>query len=324
MMNCAIRDGGGRREMQHDVESIGTRFGQPAEAVRARHDAPPTACGGNGLIRGGAFFLTVLAGLLLLALPGGVQAREAQDRDFPPLVDPARPSQAAPSGVPSSAPPADTPRGIPEEQPEEPYRLGVGDELAVSVLSQPTLSGIVKVRPDGAITTPGAGMVHALGRTPEEVGDEIERKLGAILRHPHVDLQVTNFGEQRIFVMGEIVAPGDKPYYKGISALQAVAQCGGVASTGQAGSVLVMRRVGAAEMELHRLDLRPALKGEGPAKDLVLRPYDIVFVPRSFIADVNLFVDQFIKPMITPFTLYLEGWKAFNIGSENVRVTVSP
>lgn len=264
----------------------------------------------------------VMLGLGLM-VASAASASVGEDRDFPPLIDPSRPA-SGPAVAPAPAVPPMTPPPASADRSGESYRLGVGDELMVSVLSQPTLSGMVKVRPDGAITTPGAGMVHAVGRTPEEVGEEIERKLGSLLRYPHVDLQVTNFGEQRIFVMGEVVTPGDKPFYKGISALQAVAQSGGVASTGQAGSVLVLRRVAEKEVELHRLDLRPALKGEGPGDDVVLRPYDIVYVPRSFIADANLFMEQVIKPMITPFTLYLEGWKAFNIGSEDVRVTVSP
>ena len=40
--------------------------------------------------------------------------------------------------------------------------------------------------------------------------------------------------------------------------------------------------------------------------DVPLRPYDVVFVPRSKVADVNLFVEQFIRnnlPVIPSFAI---------------------
>lgn len=267
-------------------------------------------------------------GLSLLFAPFAPAAAAGDDpKDFPPLQAPGRPAPAAPSAPPETTPetPAPTPAPTPAGGDElEAYRLGVGDEVEVAVLAQPTLSGIVKVRPDGALTTPGAGTIHALGRTPEEVGREIEEKLASILRHPHVDLVVTNFGEQRVFVMGEVNQPGDKPFYKGVTALQAIAQCGGVLPTGKHGSVLVLRRTGSEEMELHRLDLSGALEGEGVGQDLRLRPYDIVYVPKTFIAGLNDFVDQYFRRMVPPFTLYLEGWKAFNVGSSSIRYVATP
>jgi protein involved in polysaccharide export with SLBB domain len=211
--------------------------------------------------------------------------------------------------------------GTIEAEPEA-YLLGVGDDVQVSVLSAPELSGLAKVRPDGAITIRGAGMIHALGRTPEDVGREAEEKLGGILRHARVDLSVLSFGEQRVFVMGEVEQPGDKPYYKGMSALQAVAAAGGLSNTGQSKSVLVLRRTGSDAAEVRRLDLGLSLKGEsGP--DVVLHPYDIVFVPRTFIARANIAVDQYVRQMIAPLTLYLEGWRALAIATGKVKLVAT-
>jgi protein involved in polysaccharide export with SLBB domain len=262
---------------------------------------------------GPALLLCVLFSWLVPA----ALAAGADDRDFPPLVDPNRPAaveRAVPVEPGTVAPP-------PAESASEPapYRLGVGDEIRINVLTAPELSGVVKVRPDGAISTPGAGMVHALGRSPEEVGRELETKLGELLRHPRVDVVVTNFGEQRVFVLGEVPAPGDKPYYKGMSALQAIAAAGGVNATGKAQSVLVIRRTGTDAAEVHRLDLAASLKG-ATGQDMAIYPFDIVYVPRTFIAGVDLVIDQYIRQLIPPFTLYMEGWKAFNIGTDKVRV----
>ncbi|MDM7914285.1 MAG: hypothetical protein QUU85_03335, partial [Candidatus Eisenbacteria bacterium] len=149
-------------------------------------------------------------------------------------------------------------------------------------------------------------------------GDVYKRQL---LRHPYVDLMVTQYGDQVVFVMGEVEFPGEKPFYKGMSTIQAIAQAGGISQTGKAGSILVLRRLGPDQAEVHHLDVGAAFKSEqGPVQDLGLQPYDIVFVPRKFISNVNIFVDQYMRQMIAPFTLYLEGWKAFHLKEENIRV----
>jgi polysaccharide export outer membrane protein len=46
------------------------------------------------------------------------------------------------------------------------------------------------------------------------------------------------------------------------------------------------------------------LQGHEPISDLVLAPMDEIFVPRSHIADVNLWIDQYIRKNI-PVSLYL-------------------
>lgn len=253
----------------------------------------------------------------------------ASGRDFPPLEDPNAPSPAPTPAPPAGAPPlpgtsggttAPTGSGgAPADS--EPYRLGVGDELQVAVLAQPTLSGLTRVRPDGLISTPGAGEVFALGRTPSEVNLEITERLRKLLRHPYVDLMVTEYGDQVVFVMGEVEVPGEKPFYKGMSTIQAIAQAGGISRTGKAGSVLVLRRLGPDQAEVHHLDVGAAFdEKEGQVQDLGLQAYDIVYVPRTFIANVNVFVDQYMRQMIAPFSLYLEGWKAFHLKEENIRI----
>jgi protein involved in polysaccharide export with SLBB domain len=256
-----------------------------------------------------------------------VRVARAQERgtmrDFPPLEDPNRPrTTAPPETVRTAPPPAQVPVPAAEATPAS-YALGVGDELTVSVLGEPEMTHAVTVRPDGLITVPGAGSVFALSRSPEDVGKEIESKLMRLLRHPVVDLLVDKYGDRKVFVMGEVVAAGEVNCYKGISALQAIAQAGGFRSTAKRGSVVVLRRTGESEARFFKLDLGAALSG-GQGHDMMLEPYDIVYVPRTFIANADVFIDQVIRPAITPFSLYLEGWNAFNIGSKGVRVYSVP
>jgi hypothetical protein len=57
------------------------------------------------------------------------------------------------------------------------YLIGPGDHLQISVWKNPELSAAVPVRPDGRISTPLVSEVVAAGRTPEELGHDIEDRL---------------------------------------------------------------------------------------------------------------------------------------------------
>jgi polysaccharide biosynthesis/export protein len=46
------------------------------------------------------------------------------------------------------------------------------------------------------------------------------------------------------------------------------------------------------------IDLEKALDGSDPGQDILLSPADIVYVPRSAIANVNLWIDQYIRKNI--------------------------
>jgi protein involved in polysaccharide export with SLBB domain len=282
------------------------------------------------------------SGLAVLLMIGSFPtARAAADqpgispdmRDFPPLVEPGRKAPAPAPAVPPGQVPSEVKKPAEEEIPSvltpavpaaeaapAAYRLGVGDGLEILVLGQPDYSKTVKVRPDGAITAPAAGTVFALGRTPEEVGQEIQEKLATYIRHAVVNLMVSDFGDQKVFVLGEVALPGERTFYKGMSVIQALAQAGGLKPSGKAGNVVVLRRTGADEARFMTVDVADALKNKPGGSDMALRPFDIVYVPRSFIGDVNVFVDQYFRQNIAPFTLYLEGWNAFNIAQKGVRI----
>jgi len=259
---------------------------------------------------------------MLLALVVTAQDAPEPRRDFPPLRSP---HAVAPDTTWTSPPngpkTGEQPPSTPPNQAARPdstarYLLGVGDELTVTVIGQPELSRVIRVLPDGSITYPGVeGTLFVLGRTPEEAGLMLKEKLGRLLRYPELQLMVTAFGAQLVYVMGEVEIPGDHEWHKGMTALQALAQAGGFKSTGKGNSVVVVRRTGPDSADVYQLDLRHALEQGGAASDLAVQPFDIIYVPRTFIANFNLVVDQWLRQNISPFTLYIEGWNAFHINS---------
>lgn len=327
------------------VTSEVARFGVRLPASATPQHSPRK---GSGL----ALALAIVVGAGSLTVSGGCAPTPSEMasqsmRDFPPLEDPSAPP---PSTAPQSRPQAGQPdpgtggtedgttRPVPDGTPGSPYvvdmpapshvefsyRFGVGDELSIVVLGQPTFTRLVKVLPDGSFSSPGAGSVFALGRTVSDVSNDIETRLQRFLRYPEVEVVVSAYGEHVIYAMGEVQLPGDHPYRKGMSAMEAVAQAGGFTERGRQTGVVVLRRAGPNTTEFYQLDLKDPLKGEGLTNDMVLQPYDIVHVPRTFIGDVNVFVDQWFRQNVAPLNFYLQGWAAYNTTQDQVIIRTVP
>jgi protein involved in polysaccharide export with SLBB domain len=215
-----------------------------------------------------------------------------------------------------TTPPADSYEYVPEV---DAYKVLVNDELTLTVLGSPELSGPARVLPDGTMSVPGVGSVYVLGLDLSEVTQKVTEALGAIVRFPRASVAVTKYGDRRIFVMGEVVIPGDHEYHRGMSTLGAIAEAGGFKETGKRNSVMVMRRLGASEVVAFRVDLTDALEGKNLGRDLLVKPFDIIYVPKTFIASVNILMDQYFRQLTPPFSLYIEGWQALHLAESNVR-----
>jgi polysaccharide export outer membrane protein len=133
------------------------------------------------------------------------------------------------SGWSGVLPALDQPPGAGEFS--ESYRIGVDDQVQVSVWRNPDLSVSVPVRPDGMISVPLIGDVQAGGLTPSEVGRAIEERLSAYVRDPKVAVILTQLNSHefisRVRVTGAVRSPVSIPYRQGMTVLDAVLQAGG-------------------------------------------------------------------------------------------------
>ena len=196
-----------------------------------------------------------------------------------------------------AAPPAS-----PASRPE--YRRRAGDELRVVVYFHDDLTQQLPVRPDGRIAFPLAGELDAAGRTARELSLEITSRLERVLRNADATVVVARFADQRIFVGGEVHNAGVYPLTASLTCLQAVLQAGGARRSASLGSVFVIRNEG-GQPHVFKVDLRGStLKKNGTKDDVALQPLDVVFLPKTSIAKVNDFVDQYITKVV-PATVIL-------------------
>jgi protein involved in polysaccharide export with SLBB domain len=81
--------------------------------------------------------------------------------------------------------------------------------------------------------------------------------------------------------------------------LSAVVQAGGFRTSAQRSSVILLRR-GDGGPQVMRIDLKNVI--EKGSADVALEPFDVVYVPRTFIAKADLFVAQYIRDLLPIMT----------------------
>jgi protein involved in polysaccharide export with SLBB domain len=185
----------------------------------------------------------------------------------------------------------------PAPEPGVEYRIQSGDELHVRFPYQPDVNEEVPVRPDGRITLATTGELVVTGLTPSELQDLIIKKSSHRLRNPDVVVVVTKVAEQRVYVGGEVRKPGYVTLLPGMTPLQAVVQTGGFRETAKLDSVLLLTPGPGGKFSAARMDMDQVVT-DGVPERVRLHPGDVVYVPTTWIADMNIVVDQYVRGLI--------------------------
>lgn len=163
------------------------------------------------------------------------------------------------------------------------YLIGPGDSLSVFVWREPDLSVVVPVRPDGRISTPLVKDMVAVGKTPTELGGDIERVLAEFIRSPQVTISVQDFvgtfGSQ-VRVLGQVVMPGPVPYRERMTLLDALLEAGGLTEFAAGNRSQLVRTVD-GKTEKRRVKLADLLKRGDLDENLLVQPGDIIVVPEA-------------------------------------------
>jgi protein involved in polysaccharide export with SLBB domain len=183
------------------------------------------------------------------------------------------------------------------------YLIQPGDQLNVKFYYNPELNDSLIVRPDGKISLQLIDDIRAAGLTPAQLDQAITEKYSLELRQPLITIVVQSFSSQQVYVGGEVNTQGPINLISGMTPLHAVLNAGGFKETAKPEDIIVVRK-GADNRPIPiPINLKEALYGKSEAASLQLQPYDIVYVPKTSIAKVNTFVDQYIRQL-----LLFQGW----------------
>jgi protein involved in polysaccharide export with SLBB domain len=182
------------------------------------------------------------------------------------------------------------------------YTIQPGDELDIKFFYNPELNETVTVRPDGKISLQLIDEIQAADLEPMELDRQLTELYSRELRKPVLTVIVRSFTRQRVFVGGEVEQPGLIELPAGMTALQAVFQSGGFKETADPAETLIIRKGKNDQPIPLRIDLAALMDAHG-GSDFQLQPDDIVYVPKSAIANANKFIDEYIGGL-----LMFRGW----------------
>jgi len=178
---------------------------------------------------------------------------------------------------------------------EPPYRFYPGDEIEVALPSAPELNKTVTVQPDGRISMPLIPAVMAADRTVPELQGSLSQAYASLLLRPAVDV-TPKAAPLKVFVGGEVGNPGIFDMAGDADALRAVIQAGDFKVTAARDDVIILRRGPDGRGMMRTVKLGKGLRN--PNADLVpLRRFDIVYVPRSGVANAALFIQQYFRDL---------------------------
>ncbi|MFO0706501.1 MAG: polysaccharide biosynthesis/export family protein [Nitrospira sp.] len=168
------------------------------------------------------------------------------------------------------------------QSPKE-FLLGSEDILEVTVWRNQDLSRTVVIRPDGMISLPLIGDVHASGLTASQVADRIAKRLTEFKENPSVSVSLREVNSYVIYVNGEVTRPGKYPLKSFATVLQGVSLAGGFTPFASKNKMVVVRIVKSpnGEEAQVRIPVRydDLVKGDGEIGNFTLMSGDTIVVP---------------------------------------------
>jgi protein involved in polysaccharide export with SLBB domain len=182
--------------------------------------------------------------------------------------------------------------------PHQNYRFEPGDTIQIRYTFHPDMNQEVTILPDGKITAQLVGEITVAGMTATGLERLLVERTSDRLRDPEVVVSVNKFAEKGIYVGGEVGKPGLLTYRKGLSPLQAIIASGGFLDSAKKDSVILVRTGGSENNFISRkLNLEEAVN-DGLREPIYLAPHDVIYVPKTAIADANLWVKQYITDLL--------------------------
>jgi polysaccharide export outer membrane protein len=189
----------------------------------------------------------------------------------------------------------------------EPYRIGVGDSLYITVWDHPELSSPAGpqqqsnangrlVRPDGSMYYPYAGIVPAVGLTVEQLRASLAKKLAPFVEKPQVDVSVISYGAQRITIRGAFVKTDPQPITVAPLTLAQSVGAATIDPTNADLSNLTLIRDGHA----YHLDLDALSRSPHGLDEVWMKAGDQIFLPYNDRKEVYV-IGEVNRPLAIPF-----------------------
>ncbi|MCX5811380.1 MAG: SLBB domain-containing protein [Proteobacteria bacterium] len=176
---------------------------------------------------------------------------------------------------------------------QDDYKIGVEDELSVTVWDHPDLTRKIRVNLEGRISFPLIGELDVSGLTPLQLEKKLKELLSqGFIVSPQISVMVTEYRSQKVSIIGEVNSPGSYPLTKKTLLIEAIAMAGGVKSDADLEIMIVRPKEKKKDekdavllpdqvdpSEVIKVRLRDVLEGE-KTQNIEVQNFDTIFVPK--------------------------------------------
>jgi len=181
------------------------------------------------------------------------------------------------------------------------YRVGPPDKLKILAPRIKEINGcICQVRSDGIIAVNLIGEVKVSGLTPAEIADLLAQKLAAYYQKDALDIavQIAEFKSKVLFVIGQVVAGGPKPYTGNDTVINVLAEAKLNGSAWPQKVVIVRANEDPHVRQRVTVDVEEMFETGSTTQNFLLEEGDVVYIPASPLAKAGLVFRQVIYPLI--------------------------
>ncbi|MCI5141560.1 MAG: hypothetical protein D3909_07505 [Candidatus Electrothrix sp. ATG1] len=149
----------------------------------------------------------------------------------------------------------------------------------------------VTVRPDGKISLPYIHDVLAKNLTCRELSQVLTKEYRKFVRNVSIATAVLRARSNRAYILGEVRNSDFYELIGPITLTQLIATAGGFSEYANTHQVVLIRRMKDGRPTARIIDMNGIIGGGGKESDPIIQQYDVVFVPRTKIAQAALVMD---------------------------------
>lgn len=158
------------------------------------------------------------------------------------------------------------------------YLLNPGDQLHISVWGEDNLQQDVLILPDGTLSFPLVGTLHAAGKDLASLRMTIARKLKPFVPDATVTVTVTATSGNLVYIIGKVNQPGTYTLIRPTDVMQALSLAGGLARFAKEDEIRILRRQGKAQRSIP-FDYSRVIAGQDLTTNILLESGDTIVVP---------------------------------------------
>jgi polysaccharide export outer membrane protein len=171
------------------------------------------------------------------------------------------------------------------------YRITPGDVLEISFPFVPELNQIVTVQPDGYVALKELPDLRLQGRTVAQVKADLLDAYGQFVREPVLTVTLKEFQAPYFIAGGDVTKPGRYDLRGPTTLTEALALAGGPIRGANLSKVVLFRRNAGEQLEVKQVNVHSMYAKRDLSEDVVLRPGDMLFVPRGVLGKLQPMLD---------------------------------